>query len=290
MKFRKRGGRTLVALISAMLLVYAFAGGVAAEHDEAGPAVTPTPGTFPGGPPACPDGEGIRFGDDAEDDAPLTDGASAGGVTIELNATETTVDFSTDGTVLVAHVYVKGGIANAQNHYNYIDSAIDSVAHDDGLATPTGQQISHIDFCLVDAPDPTPVPTDEPTAPPTDDPTPAPTDEPTAPPTDDPSPDPTDEPTAPPTNDPTPAPTNEPTAPPTDDPSPDPTDDPSPAPTDEPKPALTPPPTSAAPVTGASQPSMTLVLLLVGMSAAAWLLLRPVSLTPVRERIDRDGR
>ncbi len=207
--------RAFFALLASLALTVSMVSVVFAEHDTAGPAVTPTAEEFPGGDPVCPSDDGFRFGQDA--DAPLEDG-SFGGVTIDLSEDGTTVDFTTDGTVLVAHVFVKGGAGNEQNHYDYSGFTGGGVAHDDGLTTPTGQEISHIDFCVVEVEEPTPTPTDEPTPTPTDEPTPTPTDEPTPP-------------------------------------------------------APTPPPTSMSDGGTGSQP--LLPVLLVGLMAAAWLLLRP---------------
>ena len=115
--------------------------------------------------------------------------------------------------------------------------------------------------------DPTPAPTADPTAAPTDDPTPAPTADPTAAPTDDPTTSParTDEPTAEPapTADPEPAPTVEPTADPAPVPAPDPvvepTTEPSAAPAplpDDPQlPAVRPTPTPSESVSRTPGPS-----------------------------------
>ena len=247
-----RSLRTMIALLAALALVYTFAGAVAAEHDDPGPAVMPTAGDFPGGGPQCPDGDGFRFGDSSDDDAALSDGASAGGVTIDLSADGTTVDFTTDGSVLVAHVFVKGG-TDGQNHYDYSGFAGGGVAHDDGLTTPTGQQISHIDVCVVEAEEETPTPT------------------------------PVDEPTPTPTEEPTPTPTEEPTPTPVEEPTPTPVEEPTPTPTEEPSPTPTLPDTATS-IGGEGGPSNLTLVLLAGLAAAAWLFLRPSRLSPVTRK------
>ena len=152
----------LVAILSLLLSLFAVARPVIANHEPPdGPEVTPTAEEFPGGGPSCPTGTtGIRFGDSAEDDGPLTEGSQAT-VTLIDGSQATVTILSLDNNLLTfevegglaAIVKVKGGVSspgtNDQNVYDYRGLAGGGIAHDDGLRTPNTQGISHVDFCLV---------------------------------------------------------------------------------------------------------------------------------------------
>jgi hypothetical protein len=153
---RARAGRsTLLSLPMALGLVAVLAMPALANHEPPnGPEVNPTTEDFPGGQPSCPTGDGVRFGNSQEDDAPLEEGASAGGVTlVDLDTDAKTLTFVADDGFLVSYVFMKGG--TPQNVYNYSGFPGGGIAHDDGLVTPDNASegpagISHIDICVVE--------------------------------------------------------------------------------------------------------------------------------------------
>jgi hypothetical protein len=150
--------------MAAMGLLLALTLPALAHHDPAdGPEVAPTQEDFPGGEPICPAGTvGGRINDPATDDeatVQLPDLTSATFKVISITDDELT--FEVQGG-LAAVVFVKGG-TDGQNVYDYSGMPGGGIAHDDGLITPTSQGISHIDFCLVAAPESTPTPTPSPT-------------------------------------------------------------------------------------------------------------------------------
>ena len=154
-ELRARAGlRTLVGLMAAMGLLLALTLPALAHHDPAdGPEVAPTQEDFPGGPPVCPAGTvGGRINDPATGDeatVQLPDQTSATFHVISI--TDEALTFEVENG-LAAVVFVKGG-TNGQNVYDYSGMPGGGIAHDDGLITPTSQGISHIDFCLVAAPE-----------------------------------------------------------------------------------------------------------------------------------------
>ena len=147
----------LVAILSLLLSLFAIVRPAIAFHGDGVPEVTPTVQNFPGGGPSCPDGSiGIRFGDSADDDGPLSEGSE---VTVTFpDTTQATVtivslddnklEFAVEGG-LASKVFVKGGTGNQQNVYDYTGQAGGGAAHDDGLQTPPGTGISHVDFCVI---------------------------------------------------------------------------------------------------------------------------------------------
>jgi len=164
-ELRARAGlRTLVGLMAAMGLLLALTLPALAHHDPAdGPEVAPTQEDFPGGEPVCPAGTvGGRINDPVTGDeatVQLPDQTSATFHVISI--TDEALTFEVENG-LAAVVFVKGG-TNGQNVYDYSGMPGGGIAHDDGLITPTSQGISHIDFCLVAAPESTPTPTPSPT-------------------------------------------------------------------------------------------------------------------------------
>lgn len=141
----------LAALAALALSLLWVASPALAEHDTAGPAVTPTEQQFPGGDPICPTGVGVRF-----QGAELVNDTTKGNVTItNVDVDGGTFDFAAGAGYLVSYVFAKGG--TPQNVYNYSGFPGGGVAHDDGLAMPTNPEsgkpygISHIDFCVVQA-------------------------------------------------------------------------------------------------------------------------------------------
>jgi hypothetical protein len=163
----RRRSRTaiLVAAVAALgLSMTLLVPSALAEHDDAGPAVTPTPAAFPGGDPVCLEGVGIRF-----QNQELTDGFSKGGVTLtDVDVDGGTLSFEVAAPNLAAMVFVKGG--TVMNIYDYSGFPGGGVAHDDGLTTPINPSndkpfgLSHVDFCVVEADEEetaTPTPTPE---------------------------------------------------------------------------------------------------------------------------------
>jgi hypothetical protein len=156
----RTGLRSLVGLVAALGLLMALTIPALAHHEPAdGPEVAPTAEDFPGGDPICPAGTvGDRINSPAAGDeatVQLPDMTSATFTVISVTDDELT--FEVEGG-LAAVVFVKGG-TDGQNVYDYSSMPGGGVAHDDGLITPTGQGISHIDFCLIAAPVETPTPT-----------------------------------------------------------------------------------------------------------------------------------
>ena len=150
----------IVAIFSMLLSLLAIATPALADHEPPdGPAVTPTTEDFPGGGPVCPEGSiGVRFGDSPDDDGALAEGedvtvtftdGSTATVTI-LSLDDDKLTFEVEGG-LAAIVFMKGG-PDGQNVYDYTVLAGGGIAHDDGLIRPGGEGISHIDFCLIPAP------------------------------------------------------------------------------------------------------------------------------------------
>jgi hypothetical protein len=141
--------------MAALGLTAALTMPVMAEHDVPGPAVDPQEIAFPGGEPVCETGTGVRFGNE-EGQPPLEAGSSAGGVTITaIDVDAGTLSFAADEGKLVSAVFMKG--SDTQNLYDYSGFSGGGVAHDDGLVTPDNASggpagISHVDFCVVDAP------------------------------------------------------------------------------------------------------------------------------------------
>jgi len=169
----RSGPRTLLAIAAALGLLAALTLPALADHIPAdGPAVVPTTEEFPGGDATCESGVAYRFNNPAaEDDVDLDLG---GGVTatVTIIASGDSLTFEvTDG--LAAVVKVKGGVSSPGtpdvNIYDYSGLAGGGIAHDDGLTTPSGQGISHVDFCIVaeeeeeETASPTPTPTPTPT-------------------------------------------------------------------------------------------------------------------------------
>ena len=147
----RSGPRTLIGLLAALGLIAALTMPALANHDPAdGPEVMPTTEAFPGGEAACQEGVAYRFNSPiAGDDVDLDLG---GGVT----ATVTIVSGGDSLTFTVENgvasvVKVKGGVATEDdvNVYDYSGMSGGGIAHDDGLTTPSGQGISHVDFCIV---------------------------------------------------------------------------------------------------------------------------------------------
>ena len=145
----RSGPRTLIGLLAALGLAAALTMPVLANHDVAGPAVSPTEQGFPGGNPVCPTGTtGVRF-----DKAELAVDAVKGGVRITAVDVEAgTLSFEvTDPATVVVKVFMKG--STPQNVYDYSVLAMGGVPHDDGLITPDNASeeaagISHVDFCV----------------------------------------------------------------------------------------------------------------------------------------------
>jgi hypothetical protein len=159
----RTGLRTLVGLLAAMGLLLALTLPALAHHDPPnGPEVTPTQEDFPGGDPICPAGSvGGRINDpDTGDEATvqLPDQTSATFKVLSISDDELTFEVVNG---LAARVFVKGG-TDGQNVYDYSGMPGGGIAHDDGLITPTSQGVSHLDFCLVAAPESTPTPTPTP--------------------------------------------------------------------------------------------------------------------------------
>ena len=166
----RTGLRTLVGLLAAIGLLAALTMPVLANHDPAdGPEVSPTQEDFPGGEPICPAGTvGGRINDPADGDELTVDLSDTESATFKvISVADDKLTFEVEGG-LAAVVFVKGG-TDGQNVYDYSGMPGGGIAHDDGLITPTGQGISHVDFCLIAAPTstPTPTPTPTPTATPT---------------------------------------------------------------------------------------------------------------------------
>lgn len=111
----------------------------------------------------------------------LSDDGLSGSVTVDVHP-DATFDFEFTGDFVAAAVIVKGG-PNA-NFYDYRPDGEDA---DTGLHAPVNPNtskfygLSHISFCVTEAPDETPPPT----TPPTNGETPPPTTPPTTPPTED---------------------------------------------------------------------------------------------------------
>lgn len=153
-------GVVALAIFSLVFSLFsAFVRPVLANHELAdGPEVTPTTEGFPGGEPECPEGSvGVRFTDDevaADEFKTVTlDDDSEATVTI-ISVADEELTFKVEGG-LASIVKVKGGVAadvDDVNIYDYTGFPGGGIAHDDGLTTPSGQGISHIDFCLVPLP------------------------------------------------------------------------------------------------------------------------------------------
>lgn len=160
-------GRTvlaLIAILSLVLSVFAIARPVIANHDNGVPEVTPTTEAFPGGDPTC-DGANetaVRFGEGPPDDDAVLEAGSSFEVLLTDGSTATVTILSLDDdrltfeveNGLAAVVKVKGGVATVDdvNVYDYTGSLEfpgPGIAHDDGLRTPSGTGISHVDFCLI---------------------------------------------------------------------------------------------------------------------------------------------
>jgi hypothetical protein len=153
-KTRTRRAR-LTALLVAMAIVAGFSVFLAspgtAGHGDGTPEVTPT---RINGNPNC-----SRFGGTVEVKIePVADGTfgpfatSFGNVFVTLVVDETAKSFEFDlsDNVLAQHVLVKGG--PAANDYNYSLQPGGGINHDDGLVAPNNQGLSHISFCLIEAP------------------------------------------------------------------------------------------------------------------------------------------
>lgn len=153
----------IIAILSLLLSAFAIARPAIAAHDDGTPEVTPTTEAFPGGDATCadPDATAVRIGngppdDDAvlaegtELDVTLSDGSTATLTIVSLDNNELTFEIENG---LAAVVRIKGGSGNQDGHdvniYDYSALPGGGIAHDDGLATPTGHGISHVDFCLV---------------------------------------------------------------------------------------------------------------------------------------------
>lgn len=147
----RSGPRTLIGLLAALGLVAALTMPALANHDPAnGPEVEPTTEAFPGGDAVCEEGVAYRFNSpSAGNDVDLDLG---GGVTatVTIVSAGDALSFTVDNGV-AAVVKVKGGVATADdvNIYDYSGLPGGGIAHDDGLTTPSGQGISHVDFCIV---------------------------------------------------------------------------------------------------------------------------------------------
>lgn len=147
----RSGPRTLIGLLAALGMVAALTMPALANHDPAdGPEVRPTTEAFPGGEAACGEGVAYRFnsptaGDDVDVD--LGGGVTA---TVTIVSAGDSLTFTVDNGV-AAVVRVKGGVATEDdvNVYDYSGMSGGGIAHDDGLTTPSGQGISHVDFCIV---------------------------------------------------------------------------------------------------------------------------------------------
>jgi len=125
-------------------------------------------------------------GEDVDDGTTqLSHDGLSGSVTIDVRSTAAgpVFDFDFDGDFVTATVIVKGG--PVANFYDYRPDGEDA---DTDLHSPVNPQnnkffgLSHISFCITEAPDETPPPT---TPPPTNGETPPPTTPPTTPPTED---------------------------------------------------------------------------------------------------------
>jgi hypothetical protein len=268
--YRRSKRRAIASAIAISVALFVSAvGPVLANHNAAdGPEVSPSLLPFPfganGGDPDCAAGTiAVRM-----EGAGLSDGASSGGVTIDLSSDGVFLTFTTTNAI-VMQVFVKGG-TSGQNLYDY--SGGGGISHDDGLKSPLNANesqpaISHLDFCIVQLESsPTPTPTASPTATPTASPTPTPT----------------ATPTATPTGQPTPSPTATPTATPIGHPTPTPADTPGPTPT--PAALPTPPDTAVGPATPGSSgiAGVVLLTLVIGSAAGILLLIRPMRPEQVR--------
>jgi len=318
---RKRFGmRTTVSVLGAMLSIALLNGAVFADHGSTNNLERDDSECQAAGYDFGYKLDGVD-GMDASDSGTYTSEDHVFSVDLtfhEEGGEITSFDFD-NADPAVSGVLVVGGPPgpNRVNVYDY-DPAVES---DEGLERTGGGGISHITFCFLIEPTPTPVeetptptpveetptptpveetptptpveetptptPVEEtPTPTPVEEtPTPTPVEEtPTPTPVEEtPTPTPTDEPTPTPTDEPTPTPTDEPTPTPTDEPTPTPTDEPTPTPTEEPSPTPTLPDTATS-IGGEGGPSNLTLVLLAGLAAAAWLFLRPVSPTLARER------
>jgi hypothetical protein len=173
-----RALRSLILLfISALILSLALAAPVFGDHD--GPLVNPT------SPPGnenltCGDVLGEGFNpepDDSDGQAeekfdPPSSGTQGHVTMTNLNDV---ISFEAEAGWLVAVAVVKGG-NEGSNIYDYTGEPGGGVDHDNGLVTPTGQDVSHVSFCLVKAEEeetPTPTPATPTPTPATPTPTPA---------------------------------------------------------------------------------------------------------------------
>ena len=282
---RKRFGmRTTVSVLGAMLSIALLNGAVFADHGSTNNLERDDSECQAAGYDFGYKLDGVD-GMDASDSGTYTSEDHVFSVDLtfhEEGGEITSFDFD-NADPAVSGVLVVGGPPgpNRVNVYDY-DPAVES---DEGLERTGGGGISHITFCFLIEPTPTPV-EETPTPTPVEEtPTPTPVEEtPTPTPVEEtPTPTPTDEPTPTPTDEPTPTPTDEPTPTPTDEPTPTPTDEPTPTPTEEPSPTPTLPDTATS-IGGEGGPSNLTLVLLAGLAAAAWLFLRPVSPTLARER------
>ena len=146
-----RTALALVAIFSLLLSLFAIAQPVIANHDVAGPAVTPT---VQAGNPPCPAGTtDIKFeGGNLVSGQELSATIDGQVVTVEItnvNGSGGTFDFNVEGGVALV-VIAKGGPNG--NVYDYRPGG---TAHDDGLTTPINPNndkpfgLSHISFCVV---------------------------------------------------------------------------------------------------------------------------------------------
>ncbi|HUG94838.1 MAG TPA: hypothetical protein VMK30_01705 [Pleomorphomonadaceae bacterium] len=151
----------LAAIAGLTLAAFYAASPVFADHTD-GPLVDPDTTTYsePGDNPDCQDlvDDGLIDSFDEEEKFDPADSGTQGNVTF-TNDDEVGSFEAADGWLVTA-VIVKGGSGGA-NVYNYSGFTGGGVDHDNGLIVPTGQEISHITFCLVEAPEETPTPTPE---------------------------------------------------------------------------------------------------------------------------------
>jgi uncharacterized repeat protein (TIGR01451 family) len=129
--------------LGALVAIPAFGG-----HSDGTPEVTPT--VIPGNPSCASVGLGNEFKIEPVADGTFSTtiaGLGSVSVTLDVDSTGRTFSFDLSDNVVALAVIVKGG-PNA-NLYDYRPAGIN---HDDGLTAPRRAGLSHISFCLAEAP------------------------------------------------------------------------------------------------------------------------------------------
>ena len=138
----------VVAIAGLILAMFYVASPAFAGHT--GPLVTPDKTTynFPGDNPNCADLVEDELIDGFDDEDKYATGATADGEHSSIVNTSEAISFEADEGWLVVAAIIKGGNEGA-SVYVYPDG----VDHDNGLTTPTGQGVSHVTLCLIEAPE-----------------------------------------------------------------------------------------------------------------------------------------